>query len=126
MKLAPLDHDVREIQEVDLEGVQHSLPRHDDLFRLLLDREGPDQGSYFLCRLPLSELAQPLLSGPHDRVDDLEEELAGPGVEDEDGSVDGFGSQVTFEGLVDGDAVHVGVVYKPDYLVAEQFSVVLG
>jgi len=44
-------------------------------------------------------LSQTFLAGPHRRVDDLEEELAGPGVEDEDGAVDWLGGQVTLEGL---------------------------
>ena len=44
-------------------------------------------------------LSQTLLAGPHRRVDDLEEELASPGVEDEDGAVDGLGGQVTLKGL---------------------------
>ena len=32
-------------------------------------------------------------------MDDLEEELASPGVEDEDGSIDGLCGQVTLKGL---------------------------
>lgn len=44
-------------------------------------------------------LSQTFLSGPHRGVDDLEEELACPGVEDEDGSVDGLGGQVTLKRL---------------------------
>ena len=58
-------------------------------------------------------------------MDDLEEELAGARVEDEDGAVDGLGGEVAFERLVDGDAVHVRVVHEPDDLVGEQLSVVL-
>lgn len=46
-----------------------------------------------------TDLSQTFLSGPHRGVDDLEEELAGPGVEDEDGPVDGLGGQVTLKGL---------------------------
>lgn len=46
-------------------------------------------------------------------MDDLEEELSSTGVEDEDGSVDGFGSQVALKCLVDGHSVHVGVINKP-------------
>jgi hypothetical protein len=49
-------------------------------------------------------------------VDDLEEELSRARVEDEDGAVDGLGGQVAFEGLVDCDAVDVGVVDEPDRL----------
>jgi hypothetical protein len=42
----------------------------------------------------LGELGEALLARPHRGVDDLEEELAGAGVEDEDGAVDGLGRQV--------------------------------
>jgi hypothetical protein len=78
-----------------------------------------------LSSLPLGQLTQPLLASPHAGVDDLEEELASPGVEDEDGPVDGLGCQVALKGLVNGDTVHVGVIHKPDDLVAEQLSIVL-
>ena len=44
-------------------------------------------------------LSKTFLAGPHRRVDDLEEELASPGVEDEDGSIDGLCGQVTLKGL---------------------------
>lgn len=75
--------------------------------------------------LPLGQLAQTLLACPDARVDDLQEELASPGVEDEDGTIDGLGGQVALKGLVDGDTVHIGVIHKPDYLVAEELSIVL-
>lgn len=78
-----------------------------------------------LSSLPLGQLTQPLLASPHAGVDDLEEELASPGVEDKDGPIDGLGGQVALKGLVDGDTVHVGVIHKPDDLVAEQLSIVL-
>ena len=58
-------------------------------------------------------------------MDDLEEELPSTRVEDEDGSIDGLGGQVALERLVDGYAVHVGVIHKPDDLVAEQLPIVL-
>ena len=58
-------------------------------------------------------------------MDDLQEELSSSGVEDEDGAVDGLRGEVTLECFVDGNSVDVGVVYEPDDLVAEQFSVVL-
>ena len=52
--------------------------------------------------------------------------LAGARVEDEDGTVDRLGGQVTLKGLVDGDTVDVGVVDKPDDHVGEELGVVLG
>jgi len=75
--------------------------------------------------LVLGQLPQPLLSRPYGGVDDLEEELPRARVEDENGSVDGLGGQVTLERLVDGDAVDVGVVDEPDNLVREELAVVL-
>ena len=80
---------------------------------------------HLLSCLPLGQLTQTLLASPHAGVDDLEEELASPGVEDEDGPIDGLGGQVALKGLVDGDAVHIGVIHKPNDLVAEQLSIVL-
>ena len=82
--------------------------------------------AHLLGCLPLGELAETLLSRPDGGVDDLEEELPGAWVEDEDSPVDGLGRQVALERLVDGDAVHVGVVHEPDDLVAEELAVVLG
>ena len=91
--LTPLSH---------LKRVQHALAGDDDLLRLLLHGEGADEGGHLLRRLPLGQLAQTLLPGPHRGVDDLEEELSRARVEDEDGSVDRLGCQVTLEGLGEG------------------------
>mmetsp|Transcript_46495 Transcript_46495/g.113223 ORF Transcript_46495/g.113223 Transcript_46495/m.113223 type:complete len:463 (-) Transcript_46495:5607-6995(-) len=125
LQVRPLDDDVGEVEEVHLERVEHPLARHDDLLRLLLDGQRPDQRSNLLRRLPLGELPKALLAGPYGGVDDLEEELARAGVEDEDGAVDGFGREVPLERLVDRHAVNVGVVDEPDDLVAEELPVVL-
>lgn len=138
-----------EVEEVDLEGVEHALARHDDLVGLLRHVQGADQGRHLLGGLPLwvcgwgiggglldtvqwicfvnfkntrhdtpqhhtsihtrpapnpkakkktclGELREALLAGPHRGVDDLEEELAGARIEDEDGAVDGLGRQVAW------------------------------
>lgn len=45
-------------------------------------------------------LSQTFLSCPHRCVNDLEEELSGSRVEDENGSINWLGGQVTFKGLV--------------------------
>ena len=58
------------------------------LFGLLFDGQGPDQSRDFFGGLPLGQLAETLLTGPDRRVDDLQEELTGARVEDEDGAVD--------------------------------------
>ena len=64
-------------------------------------------------------LSETFLSGPHWSMDNLQEELTGPGIEDEDSTVDWFGGQVPLERLVDGDTIYVGVVHKPNDLVGE-------
>ena len=58
-------------------------------------------------------------------MNDLEEQLASPGVEDEDGAIDRFGGQIALECLVDSHSVHIGVIHKPNDLIAEQLSIVL-
>mmetsp|Transcript_14221 Transcript_14221/g.33094 ORF Transcript_14221/g.33094 Transcript_14221/m.33094 type:complete len:257 (+) Transcript_14221:1810-2580(+) len=110
---------------MNFQGVEHTLAGDDDLFGLLLDGERADQRGNLLCRLPLGELSQALLPGPDRGVDDLEEQLPGTRVEDEDGAVDGLCRQVAFKRLVDRHAVHVGVVHEPNDLVREQLAVVL-
>mmetsp|Transcript_63136 Transcript_63136/g.136700 ORF Transcript_63136/g.136700 Transcript_63136/m.136700 type:complete len:725 (-) Transcript_63136:4486-6660(-) len=124
-ELGALDDDVREVEEVHLQRVQHALARHDDLLRLLLHGQRADQRRDLLGGLPLRQLRQALLAGPHRGVDDLQEELSGPRVEDEDRAVHRLRRQVALEGLVDRDAVHVGVVDEPDDLGAEELAVVL-
>lgn len=44
-------------------------------------------------------LSQTLLSCPHRCVDDLQEELSSSGIEDENGSIDGFCGQIPFKSL---------------------------
>ena len=72
---------------MDFEGIQHALSGDDDLLRLFFDWERANQRSDFFGGLPLRELTETLLTRPNARVDDLEEELAGARVEDEDGAV---------------------------------------
>ena len=38
LELGTFDDDVGEVEEMDLERIEHSLARHDDLFGLLLHR----------------------------------------------------------------------------------------
>lgn len=111
---------------MDLQGVQHTLPGHNDLPRLLINRQCSDQRSHLLRSLPLGQLAKSLLTCPGTRVDDLQVQLAVTRVEDEYSPVDRLGRQVALEGLVDGNSVDVSVVHEPNDLVREQFRVVLG
>mmetsp|Transcript_24497 Transcript_24497/g.79136 ORF Transcript_24497/g.79136 Transcript_24497/m.79136 type:complete len:322 (-) Transcript_24497:5563-6528(-) len=126
LQLRALDHDIRKIQAVDFEWIKHALASDDDLLRLFLDRQRPNQRRDFLRGLPLGQLAQPLLTRPDRRVDDLQEELARPRIENEDAPVNGLRRQVTFEGFVDGDPIDVRVVDEPDDLVRKELAVVLG
>ena len=42
-----------EVEQVDFEGVEHALARHDDLVGLLRHVQGADQGRHLLGGLPL-------------------------------------------------------------------------
>ena len=56
LQLAALDHNVGEVKEVDLQWIQHALPRDNDLLWLLLHWKGTDQGSHLFGCLPLGQL----------------------------------------------------------------------
>ena len=58
-------------------------------------------------------------------MNDLQEQLACTRIEYKDGAIDGLSRQVTFERLVNGDSVDVGVVDEQLSLIAEQLGVVL-
>ena len=49
LQLRPLDDNVGEVEQVDLERVQHTLPRHDNLLRLLLNGQRPKQGGKIIA-----------------------------------------------------------------------------
>lgn len=114
LQLGTLDDDVGEVEQVDLERIEHTLSGDDDLLRLFFDGERTNQGGDFFCGLPLGELTETLLTGPDRRVNDLDEGLTGTRVEDEDGTVNGLRRQVTLERLVNRDSVDLRVVDEPD------------
>ena len=119
------DGDVGEIKQMHLERVEQTLTGHDKLLRLFFHRQRSDESRHFFSSLPLRQLTKTLLTSPDTRVDNLQEQLSSARVEDEDGTVDRLGRQVTFEGLVDCYTIDVGVIDKQLDLVAEQFRVVL-
>ena len=88
---------------MDLQRIKHSFSSHDDLFWLLLNGEGANEGGHLLCRLPLGQLAQTLLPRPYTGVDDLEKQLSSARIEDEDGTIDWLGGEVTFKCLQAGE-----------------------
>jgi hypothetical protein len=71
------------------------------------------KATHLLSCLPLGQLAQTLLACPHRGVDDLQEQLSSPRVEDEDCPVDWLCRQVTLKRFVDGHTVDVRVIHKP-------------
>ena len=64
LKLTSLDDDVGEIEQMDLERIEHTLPGNDDLLGLFLDGKGPNESGDFLGGLPLRELSETLLTSP--------------------------------------------------------------
>ena len=107
---------------------QHALSSDNDLLRLFFDRQGTDQCCNLFGCLPLRKLSKTLLTSPYAGVNNLEEQLSRPRVEDENGTVcnascqifslgttdarrtDGLGRQVTLECLV---AKEYGVRMRP-------------
>jgi len=49
---------------VHLEGIKHAATRDNDLLRLLLNLQRPDESGNFFGRFPLGELAETLLTRP--------------------------------------------------------------
>ena len=114
LQLGTLDDDVGEVEQVDLERIEHTLSSDDNLLRLFFDGERTNQGGHFFCSLPLGELSETLLTSPYRSVNDFNERLSSSRVEDEDSSVDRLCRQVTFEGLVNRNSVNLCVVDEPN------------
>ena len=50
-------------------------------------------------------------------MNNFQEELPSSGVENENGSVNGLGSQVSFESFVNGYTVYISIIDEPDDLI---------
>ena len=100
-----------------LKRVKHALSRHDNLLRLLFNWQASDQSCHFFSSLPLCKLAKALLTSPHARVDNLEEQLTRLRVENEDGAINRLRRQVALKSLVDRHAIDISVIDKPNDLV---------
>ncbi len=57
---------------------------------------------------------------------DLKEKLTCPRVKDENSTVYRFGCQVALKSLMDRHSVHIRIIDKPNNLVREQLSIILG
>ena len=117
LKLTAFNDNVWEVKQMNLERVKHAFASHNNLLGLFLYRQAANEGSNFFRGLPLGQLTKTLLTSPHARVDNLQEELSRLRVEDENCSVDWFCRQVAFKCLVDGDSVDICVVNEPDDLI---------
>lgn len=80
LQFRSLNDDIREIEQVHLERIEHTLSSDDDLLGLFFDGERTDESSDLLGSLPFGELTETFLTGPHGSVNDFEEELTGSGV----------------------------------------------
>ena len=58
-------------------------------------------------------------------MDDLQEQLACPWIQNEDRSIDRLCSQISLKGLVNGHSVYIGVIHEPDDLIGKELSIVL-
>lgn len=110
---------------MDFKGIQHAFPCHNDLFGLIFYRQTSYQRCNFFGSLPFSQLPKTFLPRPDTCMDDLQKELSGFGIKDEDCAVDRFSRQVTFKSFVDSNSVYISVINKPDDLVWKQLSVIL-
>ena len=99
---------------MDFHGVKQALSSDYDLLRLFFERQRSYECGHFFGCLPLCQLSETLLSGPHGGVNDLQEQLSGARIEDEDRSVDRLGHKIAFESLVSRHAIHIRVINKPD------------
>lgn len=61
----------------------------------------------------------------HCQKANLQKELSCPWIEYKDGTIDGFCCEIPFKRFVDGNTIYICVVNKPDYLIAEDFTIVL-
>ena len=107
------------------EWIQKALSRHNELLGLFFDGERTHQSGNFLGSLPLRQLSKTFLSCPNTGVNDLQEQLSGPRVENEDGAVDWLGGQIAFKCLVDGDAIDVCIIDEQLDLIVEEFGIIL-
>ena len=98
-KLGALDDDVRKVEQMHFERIEHRLSRHNNLTRLLFDWQRANERSDLLGGFPLCKLTETLLARPYARVNDFQEKLAGTRIEDEDGAVDRLCRQIAFECL---------------------------
>ena len=85
----------------------------------------PNQGSHFFGGLPFGQLTKTFLTGPDTCVDNFEEQLTSSRVENENGTIDRFGGEISLESFVNSDTIDIGIIDKPNDLIGEQFTIIL-
>jgi hypothetical protein len=58
-------------------------------------------------------------------MDNFQEQLASPRIEDKNSTINWFGCQVSLERFMDSHSIDVSVINKPNDLVSEEVSVIL-
>jgi hypothetical protein len=91
LQVTSFDHNVREIQQVNFQWVEHAFSGHNNLPWPFFLGKGSYQSCNLLCGLPLGELTETFLACPHACVDNFEEKLSCSRIEDETRAVNGFG-----------------------------------
>lgn len=112
LKFRGTNGDVWEIEKVYFQRIEQTLTSDDQLLGLFFNRKRADESSDLFSCLPFGQLTKTLLASPYASMNNLQEELSSPRIEDEDSSIDGLGRQVTLECLVDGHAIDIGIVYE--------------
>lgn len=59
------------------------------------------------------------------RQTDLQEQLSSPWIEYKDGTIDGFCCKISLKCLMDSNTIDICVINKPNYLIAEDLSIIL-
>jgi hypothetical protein len=55
----------------------------------------------------------------------LQKELSRSRIENEDGTINGLSGEISFKSLMDRNTVDIGIIHKPDDLVAKDLTIVL-
>ena len=85
----------------------------------------PNEGSNFFGSLPFGQLTKTFLTSPDTGMNNLEEQLTSSRIENENGTIDRFGGEISLESFVNSDTIDIGIIDKPNDLIGEQFTIIL-
>ena len=104
---------------MNFKWIKHSFSCDNNLLWLLFYREASDECSNFFSSLPLGKLSETFLTSPNTSMDNFQEKLASPWIEDKDCSIDWLGRQISLMCLMDSNPVYIGVINKPIDLITK-------